>query len=45
MKIKGLLLASLALSLVACSNATNTDTVASTEERCNEDTRRKKRIL
>ena len=33
MKIKGLLLASLALSLVACSNATNTDTVASTEER------------
>ena len=29
MKIKGLLLASLALSLVACSNATNTDTVAS----------------
>ena len=33
MKIKGLLLASLALSLVACSNATNTDTVVSTEER------------
>ena len=33
MKIKGLLLVSLALSLVACSNATNTDTVASTEER------------
>ena len=33
MKIKGLLLVSLALSLVACSNATNTDTVASAEER------------
>ena len=33
MKIKGLLLASLALSLVACSNATNTDTVTSAEER------------
>ena len=33
MKIKGLLLVSLALSLVACSNVTNTDTVASAEER------------
>jgi len=33
MKIKGLLLVSLALSLVACSNATNTDTVTSAEER------------
>ena len=33
MKIKGLLLVSLALSLVACSNATNTDAVTSAEER------------